>query len=219
MDGLLYEIGTKSRSARVHRMLYGSASWLFKPANLKTKFRFECKKTGNCCRGRARQSNHIIGLTQISRIVDFCEARRIAVRGLSSIPTPTLDLDGQTTGGTIVADPGAISGHKGIAYSGAHVNRDCQFLQENLCSIHPVKPFLCALAPVGLVFEHLQYRGRLLFAVSSKPECPECSDGREWTVGEWLDKTITVVDFNDWINDMRENARWSKLSLNKGSDT
>lgn len=214
LKGLMYEIGTKSRSAKVHRFLLGTSSFAVRPVNLDSEFDFECAKTGGCCRGRSDPSNHIVGEKQLLRIKAYCEERNRPIRGWYQVPNLHLELDGYERTGVILAKV-PIQGAKGVAYVARQ--RDCQFLDGDLCGIHPVKPLICKLAPVGMLVEHTDTGGRLLLAIQCKPECPDCFSGRRWTVREWIVEQLKgrVNEFNDQINAWRVEAGWPTLPLPK----
>lgn len=206
--GLIYDYASKSRSRRAHAIVYGSdAPPLFRAVGLDDTFEFECKMTGNCCRGRSLASNTIFGDTQVIPIRKFCEASGKPIAGIDG---KTLWLDGldpmqrQTRVAVIPKIDNAI----GVAYVGPH-GKDCQFLDGNLCGIHPVKPVICRLAPIGIVIEHGSWGGwiNLSFHEFKKIECRECMTGPRRTVRDWISGVIT----NDFLNDERERAGWSRI--------
>ena len=204
--GLIYEFASKSRSKKIHQFIYGwRVGSAFRPCDLDTTFRFECKMSGNCCRGRALESNVVYG-TQTEAIRTYCAENNIPIKGLEG---KTLWLDGldPKQRQTRVTDI-RVSGHKGIAYVGPH-GMDCQFLRGNLCGVHPVKPILCATAPIGFVLEHLEHGGCIHMALqeSKKQECSECFLGPERVVWEWIAGKIT----NTTINDERERCGWPRF--------
>jgi Fe-S-cluster containining protein len=212
MGTLIYEVASKSRSRKVHEYVYGrrfggDIHKVFRPCGLDDTFRFECKMTGNCCRGRSLQSNVITGDSQLVPIKKFCSDNGIAVKGLDD---RALWLDGLDPAvcSVSVADIRLGNSHKGLAYVGPH-GKDCQFLSGNLCSIHPVKPVLCRAAPVGWVLEHLEYSGFIHLAIQEikKIECPECCDGPERIVRDWIEGVIS----NDHLNDEREKAGYPRI--------
>lgn len=218
-SGLLYDIGTKSRSKKVHGMLFGIESLKLRPANMETRFRFDCKRLGNCCRGRHMLANRIVGRYQVGRILDYCNENRIAAHSAVLASRTYILLSGNDRGEVKGVSTLSASDGVGIAHIGGARGYDCQFLTaDNLCAIHPVKPLICKFAPVGLVFEHLEYGGRLLFAIQEKQECAPCMKGREWTVGEWLRTHTTVEEFDSWIEDVREDAGYPRLKRKGGAD-
>jgi Fe-S-cluster containining protein len=211
-ERLLYDYATKSRSDSIHRALYGSRAMSMRAANLQTRFRFECQRTGNCCRARHRTSNRIVGDSQLLRIEAYCARLGREVGGVDRW-RKTLTLDAtQALSGPLVATAGQ-RGSTSLGFVGGAGT--CQFLGTEAspddCFVQPVKPWVCKLAPVGLIFEHKAIGGLLLLAVQEKPECLECMNGKEWSVGEWLEANISVAQFNDWINDERGEAGWPRI--------
>lgn len=209
-ERLIYQFATKSHSRRVHEQLYGwRMGSVLRACDLDTTFRFECRMTGNCCRGRSLDSNMVVGESQVVPILRYAKDHGIEIRG--KVTEDVLWLDGlDPMQREIRVASVRLSRHKGIAYVGPH-GQDCQFLRGNLCAIQPVKPVLCRTAPISFVLEHEFGGGRihLAFQESKRRDCPECFDGPERIVRDWIDGIIT----NEYINDQRKKCGWPRLAV------
>jgi len=205
MAKLIYEFATKSHSARVHQLVYGSRSRIFKPADLDTQFKFECKRLGNCCRGRALAANIVTGQSQVVPIRNYARDNGIAVKGIESDELLWLDGLDPAVRSVGVASMRLHGLHTGLSYVGPH-GHDCQFLNGDLCAIHPVKPIHCRLAPVGWILEHEDFGGKiaLAFQLEKWTDCAACCDGPTRTIREWLDNVIT----NEYLNEIRRCSGW-----------
>jgi hypothetical protein len=118
------------------------------------RFYFKCRRCRTCCNNK--------------RIVpDRAEIERMAARlGLSEEAFRASLLD--PADGTIRLKP----------------NGDCTFLDEHGCGVHPVRPLVCRLFPLGLIWDET---GRERFGLM--PLHPDClgyvSD--ESTIEEYLE--------------------------------
>lgn len=206
---LIYDYASKSAAARAHATVYGAqARARFRVVDLESRFKFDCKRTGACCRGRALVSNVIRGESQVLKIRSYTDQQNIRIKG--SQRADLLWLDGLEPNVRAVRVASINLGAGGLAYVGPH-GYDCQFLDGNLCGVHPVKPVLCATAPIGFLLEHGEFGGKIHLAMNTDKDriCPECMVGPEQIVREWLEGKIT----NSFINDQRFADGWSRLGV------
>jgi Fe-S-cluster containining protein len=196
----IYKFSTKSRSERLYRELYGSESRNYKSCSLETKFKFKCIGSGSCCRDRRGSHNIICGRQSVCEIKDYCHKNKLKING--RVTNEKLYLDGSEAfcaKNTVARVP--VTGKKGLAFVGAG-SCECQFYEASKCSIYEVRPVLCKILPVVVVLEHLGGEGRvhLAFDKSLKAKCPDCHDGEEITVSEWLKEQVGEVEFNNFIS-------------------
>lgn len=86
---------------------------------------FECKQCGNCCRGN--------GYVRITPDESKRIARFLNIKVASFYNQYTFRPDGQTDVGTEDNEHWLLDTE----------TRECAFLENNLCKIHPVKPAQC----------------------------------------------------------------------------
>jgi hypothetical protein len=124
-------------------------------------FFFGCEKCGQCCRGRDDVLLYPFDLFKIASYLkksienvlnEYC----VAYVGDSS-KTPVVRIKPK------------------------QYRKTCPFLENGQCSIHPVKPVVCAIYPIGFAYEPDENKlSQILLPVS-------CGNRNEtYTVREWL---------------------------------
>ena len=133
-------------------------------------FRFHCTQCGDCCRNREDISLTPYDLFQIAKYLQLRPGeilRRYC---------------------TLSIDPG--TGLPAVTLKPNKRTHACPFLKDNLCSVQPVKPMVCALFPLGRVVklgnpgEATGERDREMFYILQDVSCG--TGDEEHTVEEWL---------------------------------
>lgn len=140
----------------------------FQKNELKPKdtFQFECKMCGNCCR-RREEPIPITG-ADIYRI-----ARALGVTTMDIVAKKTVGYIGDTS-------------HIPVLVLKERMDGSCSLLRNGRCMVHQDKPAVCALFPLGR-FSDLRDGGFHYFINSGSCQSGE-SDGKMWTLQEWLDE-------------------------------
>ena len=131
-------------------------------------FRFHCAQCGDCCRNREDISLTPYGLFQIAKYLQLRPGeilRRYC---------------------TLSIDPG--TGLPAVTLKPNKRTHACPFLKDNLCSVQPVKPMVCALFPLGRVVKlgnpGEATREKEMFYILQDVACGTRDE--EHTVEEWL---------------------------------
>ena len=181
-----YRIASAKESQKIHERFYPKVytTRMFRAVGAFDSFPFECKMTGNCCRERSRESNHIHSFTEVTSIRQFCTYKNIPMKAAYRM---TIYLDGYEGDRTKIeraGQPGTYITDKGF---------DCQFLTaEGKCGIHPVKPSLCAMSPLGSIIDHQTKTIYVVLNLSITNErCPECTmTDKVHLVKDWVEARL-----------------------------
>ena len=151
------------------------------------KFRFHCTQCGDCCRNR---EDIILTPYDLFQIAKYREL------------TPGEILRRYCT---LSIDPG--TGLPAVTLKPNKRIHTCPFLKNNLCSVQPVKPTMCALYPLGRVVklgnldEATGDRDREMIYILQNVSCG--TRGEEHTVEEWLaehDHENGEAWFLEWVD-------------------
>ncbi len=151
--------------------------------DLDTTFKFSCNQCGKCCINRDD-----ILLTPLDV---YCLSKELKMKPADMIKEYADVYIGKDSDLPIVClrPRGSI--------------KRCRFLKDRKCSVHNAKPVVCALFPIGRLFEA---------GANGKIDCmnaeiqyiftnPNCGTGETHTVREWLDMFNIPVDdiyFRKW---------------------
>lgn len=133
---------------------------------LEDTFRFECKMCGKCCRNR----NEPILITgaDIYRI-----ARALGTTMMNVVATKTVGYIGDTS-------------HAPVLVLKERMDGSCSFLRKGRCMVHQDKPAVCALFPLGRYSDLRD--GSLHYFMNPRSCQTGKSDGKVWTLQEWLNE-------------------------------
>ena len=149
------------------------------------KLRFHCTQCGDCCRNREDISLTPYDLFQIAKYLQLRPGeilRRYC----------TLSIDPSTGLPAVTLKPNKRT-------------HACPFLKNNLCSVQPVKPTMCALFPLGRVVKlgnpGEATRDKEIFYILQDVSCGARNE--EHTVEEWLaehDHENGEAWFLEWVD-------------------
>ncbi|MBQ8962324.1 MAG: YkgJ family cysteine cluster protein [Oscillospiraceae bacterium] len=149
------------------------------------KLRFHCTQCGDCCRNREDISLTPYDLFQIAKYLQLRPGeilRRYC----------TLSIDPSTGLPAVTLKPNKRT-------------HACPFLKNNLCSVQPVKPTMCALFPLGRVVKlgnpGEATREKEIFYILQDVSCGARNE--EHTVEEWLaehDHENGEAWFLEWVD-------------------
>lgn len=151
------------------------------------KLRFHCSQCGDCCRNREDIILTPYDLFQIAKYRKLRPGEILRRYCILSI------------------DPG--TGLPAVTLKPNKRTHACPFLKDNLCSVQPVKPMVCALFPLGRVVklgnpgEATGGRDREMFYVLQDVSCG--TGDEEHTVEEWLaehDHENGEAWFLEWVD-------------------
>ena len=133
-------------------------------------FRFHCTQCGDCCRNR---EDIILTPYDLFQIAKYLQLRPGEILRRYC----TLSIDPSTGLPAVTLKPNKRT-------------HACPFLKNNLCSVQPVKPTMCALFPLGRVVklgnpgEATGERDREMFYILQDVSCGTRDE--EHTIEEWL---------------------------------
>lgn len=151
------------------------------------KLRFHCTQCGDCCRNR---EDIILTPYDLFQIAKYRQLRPGEILRRYC----TLSIDPSTGLPAVTLKPNKRT-------------HACPFLKNNLCSVQPVKPTMCALFPLGRVVklgnpgEATGDRDREMFYVLQDVSCGTWDE--EHSVEEWLSKhdhEIGEAWFLEWVD-------------------
>ena len=151
------------------------------------KLRFHCTQCGDCCRNR---EDIILTPYDLFQIAKYRQLRPGEILRRYC----TLSIDPSTGLPAVTLKPNKRT-------------HACPFLKNNLCSVQPVKPTMCALFPLGRVVklgnpgEATGDRDREMFYVLQDVSCGTWDE--EHSVEEWLSKhdhEIGETWFLEWVD-------------------
>lgn len=148
-------------------------------------FEFSCKMCGNCCRKRG---NELILLTGL-------DVYRIS-KATSMEPVEAI----QKFCGMYIGD----SSHLPLIHLRERDDGSCTLLRKGRCTVHNLKPMVCALHPIGRFFSAEDHEIHYFKTES----CPQSrTDAKVWTLQEWLD-SFGIEEWNEeslaWNNALME---------------
>lgn len=129
-------------------------------------FHFECKMCGGCCRNREEPI-----------LITGADIYRIA----KALGMTMMDVVAKKTEGYI----GDVS-HLPVLVLKERLDGSCSLLRKGRCMVHQDKPAVCALFPLGR-FSDLRDGSFHYFANPRSCQTGK-TDGRVWTLQEWLDE-------------------------------
>lgn len=183
-----WRLATGEESYAIHEAAYDEESaQYFVPVGPDTQFRFDCQRTGDCCRARSASENTVHLESDVRRVVHFCRSEGRTVGGV--VHGKVLHLDGlsetERLRSTWMRKDGTRSYREG--------RRPCQFLTaENLCGIYAARPLLCRLAPLGFVLDRSNQLVALSYVRELERRCPACFKTETLqTVEEWVKGVFT----------------------------
>ena len=145
-------------------------------------FKFSCKMCGQCCRNR---SDPIIVTG-----VDIC---RIAKELNMTAEQVVLEK--------IIIDIGDQS-NLPVAVLKERLDGSCSLLRNGKCMVQQNKPAVCALYPLGRMYN---YQTKEYSYFKQVVNCPGTQKGKTWTISEWLD------EFHIDKKNEEETLAWNKL--------
>lgn len=128
-------------------------------------FQFGCDMCGNCCR---RRSEPIL--------MTGADLFRVA----QAIGTSVEGILPKNFEGYVGNDS-----HVPLYVLAERLDGSCRFLRKGQCMIHQAKPAVCALYPLGRIFN--VQTGTFHYFVNTDRCHPGQPEGRIWTLEEWLD--------------------------------
>ena len=155
------------------------------------KFRFHCTQCGDCCRNR---EDIILTPYDLFQIAKYRQLKPGEILRRYC----TLSIDPSTGLSAVTLKPNKQT-------------HACPFLKNNLCSVQPVKPTMCALYPLGRVVklgnpdEATGDRDREMIYILQNVSCG--TRGEEHTVEEWLsehDHESGEAWFLEWDDALRK---------------
>jgi len=129
-------------------------------------FHFECKMCGKCCRNR--EEPILITGADIYRI-----ARALGMTMIDVVAKNTVGYIGDTS-------------HIPVLVLKERMDGSCSLLRNGRCMVHQDKPAVCALFPLGRYGDLRD--GSFHYFVNPRSCQPNKSDGKVWTLQEWLDE-------------------------------
>lgn len=129
-------------------------------------FHFECEMCGRCCRNRDEPI-----------LITGADIYRIA----KALGTTMMDVVSKKTVGYI-----GDTSHLPVLVLKERLDGSCSLLRKGRCMVHQDKPAVCALFPLGR-FSDLR-DGSFHYFVNPRSCQHGKSDGKEWTLQEWLDE-------------------------------
>ena len=145
-------------------------------------FGFECKMCGRCCRNRSEPI--LLTGTDVFRIAVALQM------------TPRDVLLKYTN-----ADIGESS-HVPIIYLKERLDGSCRLMKNGRCSVQKSKPIVCALYPLGRIWNVKEER---FYYFSNGDMCPgSWKPKKRWTLQEWLDE-FDIEKTESWT------IEWNKL--------
>ena len=145
-------------------------------------FEFECKMCGNCCRNREEPI-----------LLTGPDVFRIAVAIKKSPYEVLLEYTN--------ADIGESS-HVPIIYLRERLDGSCRLMKNGKCSVQKSKPIVCALYPLGRIWNVKEERFYYFF---NGDTCPDSwKPKKRWTLQEWLDE-FDIEKTESWT------IEWNKL--------
>lgn len=128
-------------------------------------FTFECAMCGNCCRNR-REPILLTGAD--------------IFRAAKALGKPIQEVMEQNTHGYIGDDS-----HIPCVVLKERLDGSCRFLRNGKCTIQNDKPVVCALYPLGRLFD--PQTGEYHYFLNQQTCQSGQKSGRVWTLQEWLD--------------------------------
>lgn len=145
-------------------------------------FSFSCKMCGQCCRNRKEPI-----------LVTGVDIFRIA----KELKMSTAQVMLEKTRG-YVGDQSKLP----VAVLKERLDGSCSLLRNGKCMVQQNKPAVCALYPLGRMYN---YQTKEYSYFKQVVNCPRTKKGKTWTISEWLD------EFHIDKKNEEETLAWNKL--------